>query len=195
LGFTASLHPLSVWDGVRAAALRTPRRTAVVEDDGTAVMYAELMTTSGGSPLRDWLATLRADRSADENRAAAEGLSHRELVLQAFDRVVVHAAFDRDGHMATTLPSSSPSFFIAATISLWLGGTLHLLPAGDITRLAAGIAEGRFDTCWIGAADLTMLEQHTGPLTPPAERFVLALCEGEPGPRLKHWLGRERATG
>jgi hypothetical protein len=202
LGFTGSLHPLSVVDGIRAAALRTPARTAIVNEDGTRISYTELMAATGRSPLVQWLAAMSAQPSTDENRSAAipqdPALSHRALLLQALERIVVHAAFDRDGHMALTLPLSGSSAYVAATISLWLGGTLHLLPPGSIERLAEGIAQGRFDTCWIGAADFEALENRAARLPPPSERFVLALCDGAPASsasqRLAEWLGPGRVS-
>lgn len=169
-----------------------------MDEDGTGVSYAELMTLTGRSPIVQWLAAMSGDPSTDENRTAALALGHRALLLQAFDRIVVHAAFDRDGHMALTLPLSCTSAYVAVTISLWLGGTLHLLSPGSIARLADGIAQGRFDTCWIGAADCEALERRRDPLPPPAESFVLALCDVTPPASARHrlvrWLGPARVS-
>lgn len=201
MGFTESLHPLSIDDGIRAAARRTPGRTAVVEPDGTSLSYSALIaaaeqagaTHAHPSPVVRWLSAMMADTSREENRTAAtvEGvaISHRTILLRAFDRIVAHAAFDRDGNLAVALPLSSAPALVAATISLWLGGTLHLLRPGDVAPLVRGIADGRFDTCW---ANFDGLEGE--PLPKPAEGFVLAVCNANPSARLVDWLGASRVT-
>lgn len=201
MGFTDSLHPLSIDDGIRAAARRMPARVAVVEPDGTSLSYAALIAAAGQhgaaqahpSPVVRWLSAMMADASRDEHRTAAVvdgiALSHRAILLRAFDRIVLHPAFDRDGHLALALPLSSASALVAATISLWLGSTLHLLQPGTLAPLVQGIAEGRFDTCW---ADFDGLGSE--PLPKPAERFVLAVCGGKPSPRLVDWLGAARVA-
>ena len=212
-GFTGGLHPLSILEGVRAAALRTPRRIALVEGD-MALSYAELMQAAGrvaaGEPHAcaavQWLGAMSADASAGEGRPAAtvqEGsrvrtLSHREVLLRAFDRIVEHAAFDRDGVIATPLPFSSAGGVVAVTIALWLGSTVHLLRPGELAALAQGIAQGRFNTCWLGASELAALAKVQQPLPAPADAFVLAVCEEAPSEglrrRLADWLGASRVA-
>lgn len=210
-GFTGSLHPLSIVDGVRAAARRTPRRIALVEGN-VRLSYAELMQAADRVAAGDlhacavaqWLGAMIADPASGENRAAAvvrEGselrtLSHREVLLRAFDHIVVHAAFDRDGVMAMPLPFPSAGGVVAVTIALWLGSTVHMLRPGELASLARGIAEGRFHTCWLGDRELAALAKAQQPLAAPADAFVLAVCEQVLSEglrrRLEDWLGAAR---
>jgi hypothetical protein len=208
LAFTSSLHQLSIFDGIRAAAARTPHRIAIVEG-GESLSYAQLMAVAGcaqTSPILRWLGSMRVQAPADETQVAAtmhDGestveLSHRELLLLAFDRIVIHAAFDRDGVLAMPLPLSLASAWVAATISLWLGGTLHLLQPGSLDALAHGMAHGRFNTCWLGAAELEALGRRRDALPSPAETFLLAVCDPSPSAqvreRLVAWLGPARVA-
>jgi hypothetical protein len=128
--------------------------------------------------------------------SVVRALSHRDVLLRAFDRIVVHAAFDRDGVMATPLPFSSAGGVVAVTIALWLGSTVHLLPPGQLGMLAQGIAQGRFNTCWLGDSELAALAKAQQPLPAPADAFVLAVCEQAPSEglrrRLADWLGAAR---
>jgi hypothetical protein len=165
LGFAASLHPLSLAAAVRASALRTPHRVAVVEN-GVARTYADLLSTV---PAQD----------SDEDPR------ERALMLRALDNVVQHPVFDRDAVTASSLPPMSETGAVAAAVALILGCTLHRV--GGL-ELAEGIAAGRFQTCWLASDALP------GDLPPPASGFRLALCDGEPSPRLISWLGLERVT-
>ena len=184
MGFTASLHPLSLAGAFRAAVLRTPQRIAVVEGS-RAVTYAELMAAvQNGAPdpsgMARWLASERASEAMTENPR------HRALLLRAFDNVVEYAAFDRDDISASTLPLDTPVGAVAATVSLVLGATLYLV---DAEALAEGVAAGRFQTCWLRPGETTRTEWF-----PPAVRFRLALCDGSPTPDLIHWLGPQRVA-
>ena len=165
LEFAASLHPLSLAAAIRAAAGRTPGRAAVVEG-GNLRTYAEL------------LADLPAARPGEDG-------TERALILRALDNIVVHAAFDRDEPMATTLPADKGLGAVAATAAIVLGCTLH-----RVTQqvLVEGIAAGDFTTCWIDALEIP------GEPPTPAPSFRLALCEHDPSPRLLAWLGRQRVA-
>ena len=195
-----SLHAISVTDAIRAAAGRTPRRVAVVEGDCTLTYEALFDAAQRPQPgaVAQWIAAMRADVGDDENRPAAAGLSHRELALRALDRIVEHGAFDRDGTIACALPFPSPGAYVAATISLWLGSTLQVIPPGDLDRLAEGLAQGRFQTCFLGAAELAALDARRAPLPSPSPEFLLAVCEFASAPdarhRLSQWLGAHRVT-
>jgi hypothetical protein len=195
VAFPPSLHPLSIVEGIRASARRTPLRVAVACDAGR-LSYAELLNAAEhaprhASPVVPWLAAMMADRSDDEYRTAAAGLSHRAILLRALDNIVVHAAFDRDGTLATSLSPDTASGAVAATLSLWLGGTLLLLEPGS-PQLVAGIAEGSFHTCWLGVEDSIAFERTA--LPSPSASFRLALCEPRPAARLVEWLGAARVA-
>ena len=165
LEFAASLHPLSLAAAIRASAGRTPSRAAVVEGD-TVRTYAEL------------LAALPAARLGEDP-------AERGLILRALDNIVVHATFDRDEPMATTLAADAAFGALAGTAALVLGCTLHRV---DGRELVDGIAAGDFTTCWIDDIDI--------PANPPAPaaRFRLALTEREPSPQLAAWLGTQRVA-
>jgi hypothetical protein len=165
LEFAASLHPLSIAAALRASAGRTPGRAAVVQD-GNVQSYGEL------------LAALPATR-------AVEDAGERALILRALDNIVVHAAFDRDEPMATTLPGNSGLGAVAAAAAIVLGCTLHRIGS---RQLVAGIAAGDFTTCWIDDIDVAAA------LPAPAARFRLALTEREPSPQLAAWLGTHRVA-
>jgi hypothetical protein len=195
VGFPPSLHPLSIVDGIRASARRTPFRAAVVSGAGC-LSYAELMNAAEhapkhASPVVQWLAAMMADRSGDENRPAAAGLSHRAILLRALDNIVVHAAFDRDGTLATSLSPATASGAVAATLSLWLGGTLLVVEPGS-PELVAGIAAGSVHTCWLDVEDSIAFGRMA--LPSPSTNFRLALCEPRPSARLVEWLGAARVA-
>ncbi len=197
MGFAPSLHPISIVDGIRAAARRTPLRIAVLEAN-EALSYSQLMAAAeaeaGQAELSivRWLAAMMVDSSDDENRLApGQKLSHREIVLRALDTAVVHPVFDRDASMASSLPLDTAAGGVAATLSLWLGGTLHLLLPGSLAPYE-GMATGRFQTCWLGRSDYSVFESKAWP--PPANDFRLALCDGPPPPRLLEWLGPQRVA-
>ena len=184
MGFTASLHPLSLAGAVRASALRTPQRIAVIEGE-RALTYAALMAAardgrSNASPVAQWLAAEMADESTGEN------LRHRAMILRALDNVVEHAAFDRDGASASSLPLDTEMGAVAATVSLLLGSTLHIV---NLDGLADGIGAGRFQTCWLRSE-----EKSWKGLPRPAAAFRLALCVGMPSSELIQWLGEERVA-
>jgi len=166
LGFTPSLHPLSLAAALRASALRTPGRIAVVEG-GVTRTYAELLATFPGA------------RPGEDPR-------ERALMLRALDNVAEYAVFDRDAVTASCLPPTSETGAVAAAVALILGCTLHRVNGRE---LAQGVAAGRFQTCWLASVDLPQ-----GDLPPPAPELRLALCDGEPSPRLISWLGRERVA-
>ena len=165
LEFAASLHPLSIAAALRASAGRTPGRAAVVQD-GNVQTYADL------------LAALPDTRAVEDAR-------ERALILRALDNIVVHAAFDRDQPMATTLAADSGLGALAATAAVVLGCTLHRV---DGRQLVEGIAGGDFTTCWIDDIDTA------AGLPAPAARFRLALTEREPSPQLAAWLGAHRVA-
>lgn len=184
MGFTASLHPLSLAGAVRASALRTPQRIAVVEGSRT-LAYSDLMAAARdgrphASPVVRWLAAEMAHDSGGEDPR------HRALLLRGLDNVVEHAAFDRDGASASSLPLDTELGAVAAMVSLLLGSTLHIVgPDG----LADGICAGRFQTCWLRC------EQRTWKGLPrPAAAFRLALCAGMPSSGLIQWLGPQRVA-
>lgn len=183
VGFTASLHPLSLAGAVRASALRTPQRIAVVEGQQT-LTYAALMAAARDgrfqtSRVVQWLAAEMADETTGENRR------HRALILRALDNVVEHAAFDRDGESASSLPLDMEMGAVAATASLLLGATLHIVNAD---ALVDGVAAGRFQTCWLNPGAISK------ELPRPAPGFRLAICDGTPSPQLVHWLGSDRVV-
>jgi hypothetical protein len=179
VGFTASLHPLSLAGAVRASALRTPQRIAVLEGSRT-LTYSDLMAAmQGGRPhatqVVRWLAAEMVHDSGDENPR------HRAFLLRGLDNVVAHAAFDRDGTSASSLPLDTEMGAVAAIVSLLLGSTLHIVtPDG----LADGICAGRFQTCWLRSD-----ESSWKGLPRPAAAFRLALCVGMPSSALIQWLG------
>jgi hypothetical protein len=131
VGFTASLHPLSLSSAIRAAALRTPGRIAIAQP-GQAVTYGEILATLDAAP------------------PATENALERALLLRALDHIVEFPVFDRDGEFACTLPLDSSFGALAAAITLVLGATLHVV---DVSGLAAGLAEGRFQACWLRAEE------------------------------------------
>lgn len=183
MGFTASLHPLSLAGTVRASSLRTPQRIAVVEEKQT-LTYAALIAAahdgrSHASPVVRWLAAEMADEYADEHPR------HRALLLRALDNIVEHAVFDRDGASASALPLDTEIGAVAATVSLLLGGTLHIVSAH---ALVDGVAAGRFQTCWLNPAGF--LKE----MPRPAAGFRLAICDGTPSTQLIHWLGSDRVV-
>ena len=89
--------------------------------------------------------------------------------------------FDRDGASACTMPLDSPLGALAATITMVLGATLHVV---DLPALAAGIASGRFQTCWLRADEAATAR---APVS-----FRMAFCEGRPTREFVDWLGAER---
>ena len=184
MGFTASLHPLSLAGAVRASALRTPQRIAVLEGSRT-LTYSDLIAAAQdgrphASPVVRWLAAEMAHDSGDENPR------HRALLLRGLDNVVEHAAFDRDGASASSLPLDTDMGAVAAMVSLLLGSTLHIVnPDG----LADGICAGRFQTCWLRCEEKTW-----NGLPRPAAAFRLALCVGTPSSGLIQWLGSQRVA-
>lgn len=175
-GFTASLHPLSLADAVRASALRTPGRIAVV-DGGAALTYAGI-AAGGASRIARWLSQFQGHRDGEDP-------GERALILRALDNVVQHAAFDRDEATASSLPLDTEAGATAAALALLLGCTLHLV---DARELAAGVAAGTFRTCWLAAAQVP----EGAPA--PAAGFRLALCEGAPPASLVRWLGQDRVA-
>jgi hypothetical protein len=164
VGFTDSLHPLSISGAFRAAALRTPGRIALVQQ-GQGVTYREMLAT--------------LDSAAPETEDAIE----RALLLRAFDNIVEFPVFDRDGASACTLPLDSPLGALAATITMLLGATLHVV---DLPALATGIATGHFQTCWLRADEAAT--------SLAAASFRMAFCEGRPSRELVDWLGAERVA-
>ena len=184
MGFTASLHPLSLAGALHASALRTPQRVAVVEDKQQTLTYAALIAAAGdgrshASPVVRWLAAEMAAGSTGENPR------HRALLLRALDNLVEHAVFDRDGASASSLPLDTQTGAVAATVSLLLGGTLHIV---DPHTLVDGVAAGRFQTCWLDPAGVWK------ELPRPAPGFRLAICDGTASPQLVHWLGPDRVV-
>jgi hypothetical protein len=97
------------------------------------------------------------------------------------------------------LPLETARGLVAATISLWLGSTLHLLRHGALDVLVVGISSGQFETAWLGAAEFAALEQGHGPLPRAADSFRLLICDGLPPARARgrliEWLGAGRLTG
>lgn len=184
MGFTASLHPLSLAGAARASALRTPQRIAVVEGSRTLTYSDLLAATQDGrphaSPVVRWLAAEMGHDYGGENPR------HRALLLRALDNVVDHAAFDRDGASASSLPLDTEMGAVAAMVSLLLGSTLHIV---NLDGLADGICAGRFQTCWLRSG-----EKSWKGLPRPAAAFRLALCVGMPSSELIQWLGRERVA-
>jgi hypothetical protein len=200
MAFAASLHPLSLAAALRASALRAPARTALAAG-GEVLTYADLLRPGGryASYTARWLAGLMAQPEGDENQVAASlrdgALTHREAALRALDNIVVHAAYDRDGTLACTLPPDSRNGVVAATIALWLGATLHQEPPGEIDAVLDGIAAGRLHTWWLGGADARALEKHPAPPA-PSPNFRMAVLAEAPAAairaRLEGWLGAQR---
>ena len=164
MGFTESLHPLSVSGALRAAALRTPGRVALVQA-GQAVTYGEILSTLDAAP------------------PAAEDPVERALLLRALDNIVEFPVFDRDGVSACTLPLDSPLGALAATITMLLGATLHVV---DLPALAAGIADGRFQICWLRADEALAVR--------PAASFRMAFCQGAPARELADSVGADKVS-
>ena len=149
MGFTESLHPLSVPGAFRAAALRTPQRIALVQH-GEAITYAQVLSTL-------------------EISGKDEDPTERDLLLRALDTIVEFPVFDRDGVFASTLPLDSPLGSLAATITLLLGATLHVL---ELAEAEQGIADGRFQVAWLRSGERLTV-------TPPAA-FRIAFVDGSP---------------
>jgi len=202
MAFAASLHPLSLADAFRASALRTPGRIALVAG-GEVLSYADLLHPPRGktyaSQTARWLVELIAQPPGGEDRPAAAlrdgALSHREAALGALDNIVMHAAYDRDDTLACTLPPDTRNGVVAATIALWLGGTLHQEPPGELAAVLGGIAAGRFHTWWLGRADAEALGKVSA-LPAPSPKFRMAVLAEPPSAavraRLDGWLGAER---
>ena len=202
MAFAASLHPLSLAAAFRASALRTPGRVAL-EAGGEVLSYADLLRPQPdrkyASPTAVWLAGVMAQPPDGEGRSAValrEGsMSHREVALRALDNIVEHAAYDRDGTLACTLPTDTRNAIIAATIALWLGATLHQGPPGEIGPVLHGIGAGRFETWWLGRADADALARHAALPAPPASFRMAILAEPASAAvreRLAGWLGAAR---
>ena len=206
----ASLHALSVAQGVRASVMRTPAKAAIITG-GQTVTYAALGALLDGAQAGDgpeWLpALLGALRSspalargeADEQAAFAafSSASHRELVLGLFDLSVAHAAFSRDTVSAMPLVPGDACFELAVLAPLWLGGTLVCLPPGDAGALAQSIGSGRVNQAWLSATQWA--DPAFAHAMPPASpRFRLLVCDGLPplpvANRLRDWLGAARVT-
>lgn len=203
MAFAASLHSLSLADAFRASALRTPGRVALAAG-GEILSYSDLLRPQPGrkygSPIAVWLAEVMAQPRDGEDRPAAVlrdgAMSHRETALRALDNIVEHAAYDRDGTLVCTLAPDTLNAVVAATIALWLGGTLRLEPPGAPAAVLEGIAAGSLHTWWLGRSDAGVLEASLATLPAPSPEFRLAvLAEEVPAAtraRLAGWLGEAR---
>lgn len=206
----ASLHALSVAQGVRASVMRTPAKPAIIAGRHTWT-YAALGAQMDGAPVGggpDWLSALidalragpaLARSEADEQAAFApfSAAGHRELVLGLFDLSVAHAAFSRDSVSAMPLSPGDACFELAVLAPLWLGGTLVCLPPGDAGALAQAIGSGRVNQAWLSAAQWAD-PGFTHAMPPASPGFRLLVCDGLPplevASRLRDWLGAARVT-
>jgi hypothetical protein len=204
MSFPPSLHPISLVRTFQASARRTPAKLAVIGED-YALTYAELMAqasnqTRASNPIADWIASMMASETDEHGPAATvmEGsealtLSHRTLALRALNCIVEHARFGRErATMALGLPLDCARGRVAATISLWLGSTLHLARPGTCIEL---IASGKCDTAWLGSSDWGAI---AAGLPSPPNSFRLAICDGLPPAAVRtalvDWLGAARVT-
>ena len=172
-----SLHDLSVYDALRASALRTPAKLALVSA-GTSYRYAELLAQAP-APLSTWLHPAR-----DENTRFAASLTHRELMLRVLELAVRTRAFSRDTDSAVAIAADTDTTLcvVALLAPLVVGGTVRRL---NHAEAVAAIAAGTVNQAW-----LESIEALAPPL--PAS-FRHALIVGDiPAARLDALFGAER---
>lgn len=135
---SGSLRELSLVGTIRAAAARTPSRTAIEAAD-RALTYAALVAvidsdapTAASTEIDRLIAILRSVRTErGEATVVAHDLTQRELLLRALDDIVIDAAPSRDARVQSWLPIDTVDGLIAAITPLLIGATLVLAPRRD----------------------------------------------------------------